>query len=84
VILTLNQFASAARVVAQTDMLTTLPIHFVAASGMAPSLWTAELPLPVPPVLVDAWWCQALDTQPAHQWLRAAVLQASIHSLNEA
>jgi DNA-binding transcriptional LysR family regulator len=84
VILTLNQFASAARVVAHSDLLTTLPIHFVAASGMDDALWTTELPLPVPPVLVDALWCQAMDTQPAHQWLRAAVLQASVHSLGGA
>ncbi len=83
VILTLNQFASAARVVAHTNMVTTLPVHFVAASGMAGSLWTSELPLPVPPVLVDALWCQALDTQPAHQWLRAAVARAAALSLNE-
>jgi len=83
VILTLNQFASAARVVAHTDMVTTLPVHFVAASGMAAALWTSELPLPVPPVLVDALWCQALDTQPAHQWLRAAVARASVLSLIE-
>lgn len=84
VILTLNQFASAARVVAQTDMVTTLPIHFVAASGMAAALWTSELPLPVPPVLVDALWSQTLDTQPAHQWLRAAVSRAAVLSLIEA
>ncbi len=84
VILTLNQFASAARVVAQTDMVTTLPVHFVVVSGMADSLWTSELPLAVPPVLVDAWWCQALDTQPAHQWLRAAVARAAALSLVEA
>ena len=65
-------------------MVTTLPIHFVAASGIAGALWTSELPLPVPPVLVDALWCQALDAQPAHQWLRAAVARASVRSLAEA
>lgn len=79
--LTVNQFFTAARVVASTDMITTLPRHFLEVSGMANDLWIAELPLPVPPVVVDALWCKALDTQPAHLWLRAAVAQAGVHNV---
>jgi DNA-binding transcriptional LysR family regulator len=81
--LTVNQFFTAARVVANTDMITTLPHHFLQASGMAEALWITELPLPVPPVVVDALWSKTLDTQPAHQWLRSAVLQASELSMTE-
>jgi DNA-binding transcriptional LysR family regulator len=81
--LTVNQFFTAARVVANTDMITTLPHHFLQASGMAEALWITELPLPVPPVVVDALWSKTLDTQPAHQWLRSAVLQASELSMAE-
>lgn len=81
--LTVNQFFTAARVVANTDMITTLPRHFLQASGMAEALWITELPLPVPPVVVDALWSKTLDAQPAHQWLRSAVLQASELSMAE-
>jgi DNA-binding transcriptional LysR family regulator len=83
VILTVNQFFTAARVVANTDMITTLPRHFLQASGMAEALWITELPLPVPPVVVDALWNKNLDAQAAHQWLRNAVLQASARSMAE-
>ena len=82
--LTVNQLFTAARVVANTDMITTLPRHFLEASGMAEALWITELPLPVPPVVVDALWSKTLDTQPAHQWLRSAVLHASGLTLHEA
>jgi DNA-binding transcriptional LysR family regulator len=82
--LTVNQFFTAARVVANTNMITTLPRHFLQASGMSEALWITELPLPVPPVVVDALWNKALDTQPAHQWLRSAVLHASALSMAEA
>lgn len=82
--LTVNQFFTAARVVATTDMITTLPRHFLEASGMSDALWITELPLPVPAVVVDALWCKALDTQPAHQWLRNAVVQSSNFSVSEA
>jgi DNA-binding transcriptional LysR family regulator len=82
--LTVNQFFTAARVVANTDMITTLPRHFLEASGMSEALWITELPLPVPPVVVDALWSQTLDTQPAHQWLRSAVIHTSALSLHEA
>lgn len=81
--LTVNQFFTAARVVANTDMITTLPHHFLQASGMGEALWITELPLSVPPVVVDALWSKTLDTQPAHQWLRSAVLQASELSMAE-
>ena len=54
VVLTVNQFFTAGRVVATTDLLTVLPRHFVGATGMEHELALLDLPLPVPPVHVDA------------------------------
>jgi len=77
VVLTVNQFFTAARVVASTDLLTVLPRHFVGATGMEHELALCALPLPVPPVHVDALWHRQSAHSSAHRWLRQAVEQAS-------
>lgn len=77
VVLTVNQFFTAGRVVSTTDLLTVLPRHFVGATGMEHELATSELPLPVPAVHVDALWHRQAAHSPAHQWLRQAVARAS-------
>ena len=56
IVLTVNQFFTAGRVVAASDLLTVLPRHFVGVTGMAGELVVRELPFEVPPVHVDALW----------------------------
>ncbi|HEX5738564.1 MAG TPA: LysR family transcriptional regulator [Hydrogenophaga sp.] len=77
VVLTVNQFFTAGRVVANTDLLTVLPRHFVGATGMEHELAFCELPLPVPVVHVDSLWHRQAEHQSAHRWLRSAVEMAS-------
>lgn len=77
VVLTVNQFFTAGRVVANTDLLTVLPRHFLSATGMASALDTCELPLTVPQVHVDALWHRQALHDSAHQWLREAVARAA-------
>lgn len=77
VVLTVNQFFTAGRVVASTDLLTVLPRHFLSATGMESALATSELPLSVPAVHVDALWHRQAVHDSAHQWLREAVVRAS-------
>jgi DNA-binding transcriptional LysR family regulator len=77
VVLTVNQFFTAGRVVATTDLLTVLPRHFVQATGREHELALAELPLPVPLVHVDAIWHRQALHSSAHRWLRQAVERAS-------
>jgi DNA-binding transcriptional LysR family regulator len=77
VVLTVNQFFTAGRVVATTDLLAVLPRHFVGATGMEQSLTLKELPLSVPAVQVDALWHRRQAQSSAHQWLRQAVVMAS-------
>jgi DNA-binding transcriptional LysR family regulator len=56
VVLTVNQFFTAGRVVAGSDLLTVLPRHFVGVTGMADELVVRDLPFEVPRVHVDALW----------------------------
>jgi len=77
VVLTVNQFFTAGRVVATTDLLTVLPRHFVGATGMEHELALLELPLQVPPVHVDALWHRQATHNSGHRWLRQSVERAS-------
>lgn len=77
VVLTVNQFFTAGRVVATTDLLTVLPRHFLGATGMTHELAWQDLPLSVPAVHVDALWHRQTIHQSAHRWLRQAVERAS-------
>jgi DNA-binding transcriptional LysR family regulator len=70
VVLTVNQFFTAGRVVANSNLLTVLPQHFVPVTGIAQALLQRELPFAVPTVQVDALWHHRLTADPAHAWLR--------------
>jgi len=70
VVLTVNQFFTAGRVVANSNLLTVLPRHFVNTTGIADQLVLRELPLDVPPVHVEALWHRRLQHSSAHEWLR--------------
>ena len=84
VVLTVNQFFTAGRVVATTDLLTVLPRHFVGATGMEHQLALSELPLPVPAVHVDTLWHRQAEHNSAHRWLRHAVERASVQGFQDA
>ncbi len=80
VVLTVNQFFTAGRVVAHSDLLTVLPEGFVEATGYRDELLTRELPLVLGPVNVEMIWHLRHDADPAHRWLRdqvQAVAQAA-------
>lgn len=77
VVLTVNQFFTAGRVVAHSNLLTVLPRHFVRVTGIARQLALQPLPFAVSPVYVDALWHRRSDRLGAHVWLRQAVLRAA-------
>jgi DNA-binding transcriptional LysR family regulator len=74
VVLTVNQFFTAGKVVAHSDLLTVLPRHFINVTGFADQLLQRELPFAVPTVHVDALWHHRQDASSAHTWLRAKVI----------
>lgn len=82
IVLTVNQFFTAGRVVTRSDLLAVLPASFVAATGYRDELARRPLPLEVAPVTVDMFWHRRNDTAPAHHWLRerlaAAARQAAL------
>jgi DNA-binding transcriptional LysR family regulator len=77
VVLTVNQFFTAGRVVATSDLVAVLPRHFVSVTGMADEFVLRELPFEVPLVLVDALWHRRQGQRSDHAWLRAAVAKAA-------
>lgn len=70
VVLTVNQFFTAGRVVANSNVLTVLPRHFVSVTGINDALVLQELPFAVPTVHVDALWHNRNESDLAHRWLR--------------
>lgn len=83
IVLTVNQFFTAGRVVARSDLLTVLPAGFVEATGCQSDLVTTELPLDLGPVHVEMIWHLRHDADPAHRWLRG-LLQAAAQTGGEA
>ena len=77
VVLTVNQFFTAARVVANANLLTVLPLHFVKVTGFADQLVFRPLPFEVSPVLVDAVWHRRNQQRSSHVWLREVVQRAT-------
>jgi DNA-binding transcriptional LysR family regulator len=76
IVLTVNQFFTAGRVVAQSDLLTVLPASFLEATGYQSALVERPLPLRVDRIHVELLWHLRHDDDPAHQWLRTRLVEA--------
>ena len=83
VVLTVNQFFTAGRVVSTSALLTVLPRHFVRVTGMASDLTLRELPFEVAPVHVDSVWHRRQEQRSDHAWLRLAVAAAAHEAFGE-
>ncbi len=70
IMLTVNQFFTAGRVVATSDLLTVLPRHLIASTGILGSMVIKDLPFTLPKVHVDMLWHERDTRNPAHKWLR--------------
>jgi DNA-binding transcriptional LysR family regulator len=77
VVLTVNQFFTAGRVVATSNLLTVLPRHFISVTGMEHEFTLRELPFALPPVMVHSLWHRRQSQRSDHAWLRQAVAAAS-------
>ena len=76
IVLTVNQFFTAGRVVAHSDLLTVLPAFFVAATGYQDELVERPLPLGVAGIHIEMVWHMRHDSSRSHLWLRSRILQA--------
>ena len=70
ILLTVNQFFTAGKVVAHSDLIMVLPRHLIEATGMTDALVAKELPFPMPEVHIDMLWHERDARSPGHQWLR--------------
>ncbi|KLN58202.1 LysR family transcriptional regulator [Variovorax paradoxus] len=77
IVVTVNQFFTAGRVVANSDLLTVLPRHFVTVTGIDEQLVLRDLPFDQPMVHVDAIWHRRAQHGHAHEWLRTALLRSA-------
>src|SRR5436190_1111268 len=73
VVLTVSQFATAARVVHDSDLISVLPRSFVAASGLAEGLVVRAAPFELPRIEVGMLWHRRHARDPAQRWLRETV-----------
>lgn len=71
ILLTVNQFFTAGRVVASSDLITVLPRHLIASTGITGALISKELPFSLPNVHIDMLWHERDTRNPAHKWLRS-------------
>ncbi|MCW7538325.1 LysR family transcriptional regulator [Aquabacterium sp. A7-Y] len=74
IVLTVNQFFTAGRVVMHSDLLTVLPRDFLPATGFEHELTQKPLPLALQGVHVEVLWHQRHDSDPAHRWMREQIL----------
>lgn len=77
IVLTVNQFFTAGRVVANSDLLTVLPLHFFGVTGLGSALVWRPLPLQLPTVHVDALWHLRRAAGAPQRWLRGVVARAA-------
>ena len=74
--LTVNQFFTAGRVVAHSDLLTVLPQSFITATGYQDALIYRPLPMPLSPVHVDVLWHLRNEDRSAQRWMRERLIDA--------
>ena len=77
IVVTVNQFFTAGRVVANSDLLTVLPRHFVNVTGIDEQLVLRDLPFDQPLLHVDAVWHRRAQHGHAHEWLRDALVRSA-------
>jgi DNA-binding transcriptional LysR family regulator len=77
VVLTLNQFSTAGRVVRESDLLTVLPRSYVPATGLADELTIRAFPCALPRIEVAMLWHRRHERDAAQRWLRSTMTRVA-------
>ncbi len=77
VVLTVNQYFTAGKVVANSNLLTVLPASFVGAAGFREKVVTRALPFELKTLHTAMLWHQRHDRVSSHEWLRARLIDAA-------
>jgi DNA-binding transcriptional LysR family regulator len=72
-------YLAAARILASSDMACILPKRVAEELVCNRQLVARPVSHPTPPVEIAMTWPRWLDNQPAHRWLRSAILAAAKH-----
>jgi DNA-binding transcriptional LysR family regulator len=80
IMLTVNQFFTAGRIVSQSDLLTVLPAAFVEVTGYQHELIEKPLPMAVGQVQVDMFWHLRSEGRVADSWMRTRLIEAAKHA----
>lgn len=78
-LLTVNQYFTAGKVIANSDLITVLPYHLIASTGISEMLVWKRLPFDLPNINVDVLWHERDMQSLSHKWLREH-LMASVES----
>lgn len=81
--LTVNQFFTVGRILAKSDLISVMPRHLLASTGMSDLLITKELPFELPAVHVDMLWHERDTRSPAHKWLRDTLIAITSGDINQ-
>lgn len=82
IVLTVNQYFTAGRVVAHSNLLTVLPAFFVDSTGYREQVVTWPLPFELGGLHISMLWHQRHDRASSHQWLRARLIEAAAASMS--
>lgn len=77
VVLTVNQYFTAGRVVANSNLVTVLPAFFVESTGYREQVVTRPLPFELAGLDISMLWHQRHERSSSHQWLRERILAAA-------
>lgn len=73
--LTVNQFAVAPRIIAQSDLIAVLPTRIVQVSEWADQLHLVPLPVKLAPTTLQMMWHERNHLDTGQQWLRAQLIE---------
>lgn len=76
IVLTVNQFFTAGRVVVKSDLLAVMPQHFLGATGLVDELVCRTIPFKMDAASIDAVWSSRQAADPAHRWLLSVLRRA--------
>ena len=77
IVLTVNQYFTAGRVVAQSDLLAVLPSSLVGATGYRERVVTRPLPFHLAGLHVAMLWHRRHERASSHEWLRTRLVEAA-------
>jgi len=69
-----QQYYAACRVVAESDLLLTMPRHYAQAANLNLPNRVLPVPFPVPTLDVYLYWHETAEHDPANRWLRGILL----------